>query len=48
MKTECNGNLVPCEAITAPDKNDSTPFDELVKLYRQGGCICALAKTIPD
>lgn len=36
MKTECNGNLVPCEAITAPDKNDSTPFDEFVKLYRQG------------
>lgn len=44
MKTECNGNLVPCEAITALDKNDSTPFDEFVKLYRQGGAFAHLRK----
>lgn len=49
MKAEPNDNLVSCEAPTTPvDNDDTTPFDEFVKWYRQGGDICALAKTIPD
>ena len=32
--SEANGNLVPCEAITAPvDNNDSTPYDNFLAWY---------------
>lgn len=45
MKAEPNDNLVSCEAPTTPvDNDDSTPFDEFVKLYRQGGAFAHLRK----
>lgn len=37
MKAEPNDNLVSCEAPTTPvDNDDSTPFDDFVKWFRQG------------
>lgn len=34
--SEANGNLIPCEAITAPvDNNDSSPYDNFVAWHRK-------------
>ena len=34
--SEANGNLIPCDAITAPaDNNDSTPYDNFVDWQRK-------------
>lgn len=34
--SEANGNLIPCDAITAPaDNNDSTPYDNFIAWHRK-------------
>jgi hypothetical protein len=45
MKTEPNGNIVPCEAITAPvDKKKHAAFDVVSSVE----CVCACTKTSQD
>lgn len=44
--SEANGNLVPCEAITAPvDNDDSTPYDNFVAWHMKWDSRLRKAKT---
>lgn len=44
--SEANGNLIPCEAITAPaDNNDSTPYDNFLAWHMKWDARLRKAKT---